>query len=170
MENHLKNQTCCFFGHRKIVNTPLLAENVKDSIKNLIVNYHISNFLFGSNSEFNDLCYKTVSELKKIYTKINRIYVRAQFPDIDVSYKNYLLEYYEDTYYHQHMRNAGKAAYVERNFDMIDNSCFCIIYYDKNYAPPLKKSGLMSQRPKSGTEIAYLYAVKKKLVIKNLFV
>ena len=56
-------------------------------------------FLFGSKSRFDDLCYEAVTELKKKYVHIQRIYVRAEFPYIDESYKSYLLKGYEETYY-----------------------------------------------------------------------
>ena len=56
------------------------------------------------------------------------------------------------------MINAGRAAYVERNCEMIDNSDFCVFYYDGKYT---------AAKRKSGTKIAYDYAVKKKKQIIN---
>ena len=44
-----------------------------------------------------------------------------------------VLEHYEDTYFTEHMENAGKASYVERNQEMINKSHYCIVYYDENY-------------------------------------
>ena len=69
------------------------------------------------------------------------------------------------------MINAGKAAYVERNYEMIDNSSYCIIYYDENYMPPRRKNSrreLFDYQPKSGTAVAYDYAIKKGQNIINL--
>ncbi len=85
------------------------------TIIDLIVNKGVFNFLFGSRSEFDDLCYEVVCELKKEYPYIRRIYVRAEYPYIDDDYKAYLLERYDDTYYPKHIENSGKSAYVERN-------------------------------------------------------
>ena len=68
------------------------------------------------------------------------------------------------------MENAGRASYVERNQEMINKSDFCIVYYDENYAPPKRKNSrrdLTDYQPKSGTKIAYDYAVKKKKIIIN---
>ena len=31
---------------------------------------------------------------------------------------------------------SGKAAYIERNKAMIDDSDYCIFYYNQNYKPP----------------------------------
>ena len=69
------------------------------------------------------------------------------------------------------MENAGKASYVERNQEMINNSKFCVVYYDENYLPPRRKNSrrdLFDYQPKSGTAVAYDYAVKKKKEIINV--
>ena len=142
-----------------------------NEIETLITYKKVHTFLFGSKSQFDDLCYKIVTELKEKYPHIKRIYVRAEFPYIDDSYKNYLLESYEDTYYPSKMIDAGKAAYVERNYEMINNSRYCICYYDENYMPPRRKNSrrdLTDYQPKSGTRIAFDYARKEELNIINL--
>ena len=154
----MKERTCCFIGHRKIEDTLELRTELYDSIERLITDEKVDNFLFGSKSRFNDLCHGLVTEIKEKHPHIKRIYVRAEYPDIDDSYKEYLLKYYEDTYYPEKIIGAGKAAYVERNCEMINNSRFCIIYYDEQNAPTTRKSG---------TKIALEYAVKhKKDIIK----
>mgnify|MGYP002771653648 FL=1 len=109
-----------------------------------------------------------VTELKEKYPHIKRIYVRAEFPYIDDSYRNYLLERFEDTYYPEKMIDAGKAAYIERNYEMINKSKYCIVFYDENYVPPKRKHSrkdLIEYQPQSGTKLAYEYAVKKCVVI-----
>ena len=167
----LKLHTCCFFGHRKISETDELRKKLYDEIERLIVNQNVSVFLFGSKSEFDSLCLKAVTELKEKYPYIKRVYVRAEFPYIDDSYKKYLSEKYEDSYYPEKILNAGKSAYVERNYEMIDNSAFCICYYDECYAPPRRKSSkcdLTERQAKSGTKVAYDYALKKKIEIINI--
>lgn len=81
------------------------------------------------------------------------------------------MESYEDTYYPHHIERSGKAAYVERNCEMINNSKFCVVYYDENYLPPRRrnsKRALVDYQPKSGTKIAYEYAIKKGLNIINV--
>lgn len=105
---------------------------------------------------------------EKKYPHIKRIYVRAEFPYIDDSYRNYLLERFEDTYYPEKMIDAGKAAYIERNYEMINKSKYCIVFYDENYVPPKRKHSrkdLIEYQPQSGTKLAYEYAVKKCVVI-----
>ena len=73
-----KDKTCCFFGHRKIEETPELKTALVDVIEDLIINKDIDTFLFGSKSQFDDLCYDAVSELKNEHPEIKRIYVRAE--------------------------------------------------------------------------------------------
>lgn len=165
-----KLHTCCFFGHRKIDVTGELINRLNEIVEGLIKEGEVDTFLFGSKSKFNDLCYMVVTELKQKYPHIKRIYVRAEFSFIDEGYRSYLLKQYEDTYYPEKIINAGKAAYVERNFEMIDKSNFCVVYYDKNYAPPRRKNSrrnLTGYQPKSGTKLAYDYAKRKGVRIFN---
>ena len=168
-----KDKACCFFGHRKINETPELTERLESVIESLIKEKAVNIFYFGSKSEFDSLCLKVVTDLKEKYPHIKRIYVRAEFPYIDDSYKKYLLESYEDTYYPEKMIDAGKAAYVERNYEMIDNSSYCICYYDENYAPPKRRNSrrdLTDYQPKSGTKLAYDYAVSRRLTVYNTLI
>ena len=154
----MKENTCCFFGHRKINETEKLKSKLIEIIEKLIVDEKVDTFLFGSKSRFNCLCLELVTEIKEKYPHIKRIYVRAEYPYISEHYKNYLLENYEDTYYPEHIRDSGRAAYVERNYEMINKSKFCIVYYDEPNAPTTRKSG---------TKLALNYAKKhnKKIVI-----
>ena len=152
--------TCCFFGHRKINETEELKVQVYEVIERLIVDEKVDTFLFGSKSRFDSLCLELVTKLKEKHPHIKRVYVRAEFPIISDSYKAYLLEQYEDTYYPERIVGSGRAVYVERNYEMIHNSRFCIIYYDEEGAPTTRKSG---------TKIALEYAIKHKKEIINCY-
>jgi len=166
-----KGHTCCFIGHRKIAETPELKNNLSKSIERLITENGVDTFLFGSKSDFDDLCRAVVTELKEKHPHIRRIYVRAEYEHISEDYRNYLLRRCDDTYYPENISGSGKAAYVERNHEMINNSEYCIVYYDENYAPPTRKNSkrdLLAYQPKSGTKVAYDYAVKKGKTIINL--
>jgi len=145
----MKNNTCCFFGHRTIDETEVLKKRLYETIERLITDEEIDTFLFGSKSRFNDLCLEIVTKMKEKYPHIKRIYVRAEYPYIDERYKRYLLQDYEDTYYPEKIIHAGKARYIERNYEMMDQSAVCIFYYDEKAAPP-----------KSGTKTALDYATK----------
>ncbi|MBP3435137.1 MAG: DUF1273 family protein [Clostridia bacterium] len=150
--------TCCFFGHRTIHETVGLREHLTAAIERLIVDETVDTFLFGSKSEFDRLCLELVTQLKEKYPHVKRIYVRAEFPYINDDYMAYLLKSYDDTYYPEKLLGAGRAAYVERNCEMINNSKYCIVYYDEFHAPTTRKSG---------TKIALDYAIRQgKHVIK----
>ena len=155
----MKEKTCCFFGHRTINETEELKAKLIEIIEKLIVDEKVDTFLFGSKSRFNSLCLELVTEIKEKYPHIKRIYVRAEYPDINEKYTNYLLEAYEETYYAEHIRSSGRAAYVERNYEMINKSKFCIVYYDEPNAPTTRKSG---------TKIALDYAIRKGKQIINI--
>lgn len=160
-----------FIGHRKIQNSELLTEQIKQTVLNLIDEKQVDTFLFGSRSAFDDLCLEVVTEIKQSRPHIKRIYVRAAYPYIDSGYESYLLKFYDATYIANKIEKAGKAAYVERNAYMIDKADICVFYYNENYQPPLKPATnklIFSNQPKSGTKIAYDYAVQKKKTIINL--
>ncbi len=166
----LREKTCCFFGHRQIEDTPALRAKVVGIVETLIVKEDVDTFLFGSKSAFNSLCYNLVTKTKEKYPHIKRVYVRGEYADIPDFYEEYLLEGYEQTYYPRRIRGAGRASYVERNYEMINQSAVCVVYYDENYAPPRRRKGygdLRDYQPKSGTAIAYQYAVKKNIRIFN---
>ena len=151
--------TCCFFGHRTINETEIIKLKLNEIIEKLIADENIETFLFGSKSSFDSLCLKVVTKLKDKYPHIKRIYVRAEYPYISENYKNYLFESYDDTYYPEKIMNSGRASLVERNYEMIDNSRFCIVYYDELLIPTTRKSG---------TKIALDYAIKKSKSIINV--
>ena len=155
----MKVNTCCFFGHRKIEDTLELRARLFEVVEKLIADENVDTFLFGSKSEFNTLCYEIVTKIKEKYPHIKRVYVRAEYPYIDDNYKTFLLENYEDTYYPEKVVGAGKAVYVERNCEMINNSSVCIIYFDEKTIPTTRKSG---------TKLALDYALNKGKRIINL--
>ena len=148
----MKTNVCCIIGHREIKETEELKSKLKETIERLIVKEKVDTFLFGSGSRFNSLCLELVTEAKEKYPHVKRIYVRAEFPYIDDHYTAYLLKFYDETYYPEKITRAGKAAYVERNREMIDNSDLCIVYYNEENLPTTRKSG---------TKIALDYALKK---------
>ena len=155
----LTNNTACFIGHRKTNETEDLKIRLWDLIEDLILNQNVTTFLFGSKSAFNSLCEKTLIKAKEKYPHIKRVYVRAEFPYIDEEYKEYLLQFCDDTYFPEKLVNAQKSAYVQRNYEMIDKSDFCVFYFSEKESPTTRKSG---------TKVALDYAIKKHKKIFNL--
>ena len=161
----------CFIGHRTIEKSDKLITSLKETIIALI-NKGVTTFLFGSMSQFNDLSWTVVTELKNKYNFIKRVYVRSSYQFIDKSYEQYLAEFYEETYFPPQIKNAGKCSYIERNYEMINRSTYCVFYYDENYTPlkrPTKHNMLLPPKRKSGTKIAYEYATKMNKKIINLY-
>ena len=150
----------CFIGHRKIENLLNVRLLLKQTVLELIKK-GADVFLFGSMSEFDGLAWEVVTEFKKDFPYIKRVYVRSAYKNINKFYEDFLLKSYEETYFPPKIENAGKYSYVERNYDMINNSTYCVFYYNKNYVPNIKRN--------SGTKIAYEYAKKKKKEIINLY-
>ena len=148
----MRENTCCFFGHRSIIETEELKAQLTETVEKLITDENVDTFLFGSGSSFNSLCLDLVTQIKEKYPHVKRIYVRAEFPYITDQYLAYLLKSCDDTYYPEKILGAGRAAYVERNYEMINNSKYCIVYYDEQCAPSTRRSG---------TKIALDYAAKK---------
>ena len=70
-----EKKTCCFFGHRKVPNAVEIKNKVYKEVENLIANKGVCIFLFGSKSEFDDLCHEVVTELKEKYPD----YLKAKY-------------------------------------------------------------------------------------------
>ena len=182
---------CCFIGHRTIVASTELTENLTKTIERLIAEEGVKYFLFGSRSEFDDLCHSIVTALKEkhphivrvAYTRRSEYAVKAEEKEkmertwasvlkTDVKFKDYDAEVQSEKVY-----SAGKASYVERNQELIDASDFCVFYYNEEYQPPRRKRtnrDLSTYQPKSGTRLAYEYAVQKSKktdkVVINMFI
>ena len=166
-----KKKVCCVFGHRKIADKDTLKPKLEKTIENLIIHENVVTFLLGSKSEFDDLCREILCSLKEKYPHIERVYIRAEFPYITESYEKYLLESCDRTYFPESIINAGKAVYIERNREMIDNCDICLVYFKTSYLPPLRKHSkrdVFQYQPKSGTDAAYKYAILKNRQIINM--
>lgn len=156
MERH---QTCSFFGHRKIDITEELKRNVKAVIEYLYFNHKVSIFLFGSKSDFDYLCHFIVSELKDKYTNIKRIAYTCKSESCILENER---QKWEEIYSNIEKREIRS---------IIDDSDYCVFYYDENYQPKMRKRSKQSigyYQPKSGTKLAYNYAIQKRKIIINL--
>lgn len=180
-----KHKSCCFIGHRKVEEVDAVRKRLKEVIENLICE-GVGVFAFGSKSEFNDLCYELVTELKEKYTSIARVNFTCAYEGFclesekekteetfrKVFKKDISLQAFEKEVEFKNKYTAGKASYVERNQAMIDFCDVCVFYYNKNYLPPMRKFSKHDvglYQPKSGTELVYKYAKQKHKRIINLF-
>ena len=187
----MAEKRCCFIGHRTIEQTDELLALLTDTIRRLILEEGVCYFLFGSRSAFDDLCHRIVTEFQQEFPNIVRVaYTRrseyavkaeekvkmertwATILKTEVKLKDYDAEVQSDRVF-----SDGKASYVERNQEMIDDSDFCVFYYNESYLPPRRKRSnrdLSSYQPKSGTQLAYEYAIQKSKktdkVVINTFI
>lgn len=175
----MEEKSCSFFGHRKIKYSEKLHKRVEKTIENLVNKEGVTTFLFGSRSEFDTLCHSIVTDLKLKYPHIKRKAYTCRSESCTLENER---EKWEEIYSHFEKRpvtllgveeevehktkwTSGKAQYVERNYAMIDDSYFCVFYYDPYYQPPRRKYSKRSigdYQPKSGTQLALDYAYQRK--------
>ncbi|MBR3884983.1 MAG: DUF1273 family protein [Clostridia bacterium] len=184
MNTSLIHKSCCFIGHRKIIETKELKQRLKNTLENLIKEKQVRTFIFGSRSEFDFLCHTIVSNLMNIYPTIKRVVytckselavLKHDKEELEQMFSNAFKQditlcEYEKEIEHKTKFTSGKASYIERNKAMIDASDYCIFYYDENYKPQKRKhskNDVFEYQPKSGTSLAYNYAKQKK---KNILV
>lgn len=178
-------KSCCFIGHREINITEELKISLQNLIEDLIESHNVRVFLFGSRSEFNNLCHSIVTELKEKYPNIKRVgysckhescVLERDREELEKVYKKVVnkdvhMLGFEEEIEHKTKYTAGKASYIERNYAMIDDSDFCVFYFIEDYNPPIRqysKRGIGSYQPKSGTRLAFQYAKRKKKTIINV--
>ena len=161
-------KACSFFGHRDTPQTEQLKQKVRETVERLIVEEGVNTFLFGSRSNFDELCHIVVTELKEKYPHIRRIaylckHETACLVGAGMELKRKLKEItgldaylpeYEEIKKSDRVNSAGHACYIERNQAMIDESAISIFYIvEKN------------KRTHSGTRSAYQYAQKLQMEI-----
>ncbi len=161
-------KSCCFIGHR---NAKLSVEEVnylKTIIINLI-NCGVVRFLFGSKSKFNDSCFDIVEKLQETYKQIELVgyccnsehFCLKNEKEIENAASKIIGKTIKIKFYDKVVDKncSGKGAYVLRNQKMIDDCDICVFYYDLNYNPT---------NFKSGTRLAFDYAIRKNKKIFNI--
>lgn len=177
----------CFIGHRTIDNAEQIKNKLHHTITTLIEN-GADTFLFGSRSDFDALCHRVVTELQEQFPNLKRICYNTQHETVFISkeerksyeqFFSHMVKHevhftdYEESVSSKISINANKNTYIMRNKEMIDNSDVCVFYFNKDYLPPKRKTSnkfLPDHQPKSGTSIAFAYAMRSKKQIYNIFV
>ena len=147
--------------------------------KEKLIKSGVTEFIFGSKSEFDDLCYQIVSKLKEKYPNIIRIFlhlpsetgittleekIRLENALCKQLHKKIDLAVFEKSILSKKSISANKNAYIARNYEMIDMCDLCIFYYNKNYSLSNKEN-----KTKSGTAYVFQYATRKKKGIINTY-
>ena len=149
------HKVCSFFGHRKVEITEELKQKLDTLLEEFISIRGVEEFYFGGGSNFDAFCHERVSEFKKKYPQIRR--VKYACPNDTVCMKDYELVFVPEK-----LRLAGKAVYVERNQVMIDNSTYCVFYFDPSCEQFNTNQPTSSKKFTSGTKLAYEYALQRK--------
>ena len=114
-------------------------------MESLILEDNVDAFLFGSRSNFDELCHMVVTELKEKYPNIRRIAyfckhetacLVGEGEETRRSIKNVtgrdVCGRIRRNKKSDRVNSAGCTVYIERNQWMIDDSDFIIIYLDEN--------------------------------------
>ena len=123
-------KVCCIIGHRNFEKNNEIEFVTKKVVADLIEKEKVSEFLFGSKSKFVDFCYDIVTEYKKKYSYLKRVFVRAEYPIISDNYYKYLKSFFEESYFYSEKLINNRFGYIKRNQVMIDKSDFCIFYFN----------------------------------------
>ena len=136
-------KACSFFGHRDTPQTDELKQKVRKTVERLIVEEGVDTFLFGSRSKFDELCHIVVTELKEKYPHIQRIAYLCKHESgclagkgkdeqrriKELTGRDVYIREFEDIKRSDRINSAGRGAYVERNQFMIQDSDYCIFYF-----------------------------------------
>ena len=158
-------KACSFFGHRDTPQTEELKQKVRETVERLIVEERVDTFLSGSRSNFDELCYIVVTELKEKYPHIQRIAYLCKHESgclagegkdeqrriKELTGRDVYVREFEDIKKSDRVNSAGRAAYVERNYWMINDSNFVVVHLEEG-----RNDG------KSGTRLAYKYSLRQK--------
>ena len=115
--------TACLIGQGCVRSEKELRPQLCAVIEELIVDRKVESFLVGEKNEFDRLCNDVLSEMVKKYPQIKRIFCMSG------------------------------SKYTERYFKMIDNSRYCVFYYNIDNEPQYRRSG---------AKIALDYAKRKR--------
>ena len=144
-----ENRICSFFGHREITLTEDLYRATVAEIRKTLEN-GCRIFYFGGYGEFDDLCYKIISELNEERPElgIKRVYCAPMESYLRKRVRYFDPEKFDEVIYLPPKIEWWYKSIYYRNQAMIDKSD-CIIFYAR-------------ENPQSGAYKAYKYAVGKK--------
>ena len=167
-------KACSFFGHRDTEQTEELKQKVRETVERLIVEEDVDKFLFGSRSKFDELCHMVVTEMKDKYSHIQRVAYLCKHESgclvgdgseekrriKEITGEDVYVREFEKINKSDKVNSAGRAAYVERNEWMIDDSDVVIIYLEESQKN--KKSGtwLMNQYANRRKKKTYIFEKK----------
>ena len=123
--------SCSFFGHRDIEVTEHLQKVLKNMLKEKIVKDNYTVFYFGGFGDFDDLCYKLITELKKEFNDIKRIFCLTDYKYSTKPINKFTDKEYEEVVYFDLEFNWWYKRIYYRNLEIINRSDYVIFYVNK---------------------------------------
>lgn len=155
----LRNQTCCFTGHRILpANETTAILRKLDSILLPLIEHKVCAFWLGGALGFDTLAAEHLLKLKQQYPQITICLAlpfdgyRNRWSEIQKNRAANIDAQADQIVYCSH--TPSKGAFLQRNRYMVDQSRYCIAYCN---------------RSAGGTAYTLRYAQQKGLVIQNLF-
>ena len=143
------DKTCSFFGHRDVeITDELYATATAEIMKS--VDFGCRIFYFGGYGDFDALCYKIVTQIKRENPELNikRIYCVPREEYLRKNVRYFKREEYDDVIYLMPSFDGWYKSIYFRNCAMIDESQAVIFYAE--------------ERQNSGAYKAYKYAKRKR--------
>lgn len=176
----MQNKSCCFIGHRDAIINKNLIEQLRLTIEKLICNDEVTDFIFGSNSVFSNVCHLIVTDLKENYPYINRIAYCSENEYFCLESEREQKEAQLSSVLKKEIRlfgfEKGYTPIIQSNVSkklddkimaMIDDSDYCIFYCnEKELSSFANRYDLFHTTNK--TAVAYEYAMSKNKEIINM--
>ena len=127
-----KDKICSFFGRSDLVGAPDLRVFVRQKIIDSI-EFGCRTFYFCGLGDFDALCYKIVTELKKSNPELGlkRVYCVTQERDLGKNSLNFKRENYDEITYLTPSFNDGETSVYFQNCAMVDESDVIIFYAEE---------------------------------------
>ena len=170
-------KTCTFVGHKRLKNKTLVKKKIEKVVKDLI-SKGVKEFLFGSSSEFVDLCYEVVTSLKEEFKDIIRIgcpcgnetfYTQQEAKNQEKEFERVLKRKIKLSGYEKimHINFGSLDVYNERDKRLVEESDVCVLYLIGNYiSNSNKKISKLEYLPSYGANSDFT----KELCYKNVVI
>ncbi len=155
----MKNDTCCFTGHRNIRKAD--EENIKEKIREQVLELlqcGISTYLVGGAIGFDMLAAEVLLDLRekerkelKIISALPFLQWREKWPEEEIEREDRILEKSDEILVSSDKFN--RKSYLDRDRVMVDRSTVCIAYCNR-------KTG--------GTAYTVRYALRQGVTVRNL--
>lgn len=144
-------KTCSFFGHAEVKNSQEVKKQLYGVIYKMIIDKNVGIFYFGGKGEFDYIGNLVVSQLKKEFGYLNRIYCAES--EYAARKLKTVGEYDKTIYFDLHNVNWQRRIYF-RNEKLVDISDYVIFFVERLES--------------SGAGKIYKYALKTKKEYINL--